>query len=270
MKEFAAGTNSVLGEEVITETSGCTMPGVPEGKSGGMRRKIQIVLANTFLVAALVCSGSYVYVSQTLSQRVMNTHETANHLNSQLAYVAASEISDSTSRLGASARDPVKVRDAIADHLAINLDLNTMLESVVSTWPMIYDAAIVDANGKAILHTNPDLIGKTVPDRPDFQIVQDAKFRRQLDLVYNPPTVYEVRLPLQLNGEPFGSVRLGLSTVFLKYEITPRLRQAATFSGISILLSLLLAAGLSYIALGPTRDTGGDEHGLVALNIAHP
>ena len=68
---------------------------------------------------------------------------------------------------------------------------------------MIYDAAIVDVDGKAILHTNADLIDKTVPERPDFQIVQDAKFRQQLRLVYHPPTLYDVSMPLQLNGQDF-------------------------------------------------------------------
>jgi signal transduction histidine kinase len=253
-----------------------------------MRRKTQIVLAITFLVAALVCSFSYIYVSQILRQRVTTAHDSAAYLNSQLAYLAHNAIPDLTSTR-IDTNNPVKVRRAIADYLATNLDLNTMLLSVVGNWPMIYDAAIVDADGKAILHTNPDLVGRTVPDRPDFQIVQDAKFRRQLRLVYNPPTLYEVRMPLQLNGEPFGSIRLGVSTVFLKSEITPRLNHAVIFSGISILLSLVLAAGLSHIALGPLErisrsldsvtageaeavseeEAGRDEYGLVTLKIAH-
>jgi PAS domain-containing protein len=154
---------------------------------------------------------------------------------------------------------------------------------------MIYDAAIVDVDGKAILHTNPDLIGKTVPNRPDFQIVQDAKFRRKLHLIYNPPNVYDVRMPLELSGQPFGSIRLGIHTAFLKSEITPRLQHAVIFSGISILLSLGLAAGLSHIALGALErisrrldsvtageaeavtdeEAGRDEYGLVSLKIAH-
>jgi signal transduction histidine kinase len=164
-----------------------------------------------------------------------------------------------------------------------------MLESVVTDWPMIYDAAIVDADGKAILDTNTDLVGKPVPSRPDFQLVQDAKFRRQLRLVYNEPNLYEVQVPLRLNGELFGSIRLGISTVFLRSEITPRLKHAVIFSCMSILLSLLLAAGLSHIALGPLerinrtldsvtageadavteQDAGHDEYGLVTLKIAH-
>src|ERR1700686_1222080 len=253
-----------------------------------MRRKTQIVLAITLMVAALVCSFSYIYVWQMLRQRVTFAHDTAGFLNSQLAYLAANAIPDLTSTR-IDTNNPVKVRRAIAEYLATNLDLNTMLESVLTDWPMIYDAAIVDSDGKAILHTNPDLVGKVVPARPDFKIVQDAKFRRQLRPVFYPPTIYDARLPLQLNGQPFGSIRLGISTVFLKNEITPKLQQAVIFSGISILLSLLLAAGLSHLALGPLErisrsldsvtagdadavseeEAGHDEYGLVSLKIAH-
>ncbi len=253
-----------------------------------MRRKTQLVLAITFMVAAMVCSFSYIYVSQILRQRVTSAHDTAAFLNLQLATVAANATPDLTSTK-VDTNNPVAVRRAIAYYLGTNLDLNTELDSVVGNWPMIYDAAIVGSDGKAILHTNRDMVGKTVAIRPDFQLVQNAKFRRQLRMVYNPPTVYDVSVPLQLNGENFGSIRLGVSTVFLKSELTPRLQHAVIFSGISILLSLVLAAGLSNIALGPLErisrsldnvtagagevvneeDAGSDEYGLVTLKIAH-
>lgn len=253
-----------------------------------MRRKTQIVLAITFMVAALVCGFSYIYVSQILRQRIAYAHDTAASLESQIAYIAAKAVIPDFADTRVDTNNPAKVRRAITDYLATNLDLNTILESVVD-WPMIYDAAILDVDGKAILHTNAELINKTVLPRPDFQIVQDAKFRRQLRLIYHPPTLYDVSLPLKLNGQDFGSIRLGVSTVFLKNEITPRLEHAVIFSGISILLSLMLAAGLSHIALGPLErinrsldsvtggdtdavseeEAGRDEYGLVTLKIAH-
>jgi PAS domain S-box-containing protein len=252
-----------------------------------MRRKTQIVLAITFLVAALVCSLSYVYVSQILRQRVAYERDTANYLNSQLAHIAASEIPDFTSTRVATS-NPAKLRAAISDYLATNADLNTMMESSVGDWPMIQDAAILDGDGKAILHSTPSLIGKSIPNRPDFRIVQDAKFRRQLRLVYNPPIVYDVSIPLLFDDKPFGSIRLGVSTLFLRREITPWLQQAAIFSGVSIFIALLLAAGLSHIALGPLEQisrrldnvTAGetdpvtekkprrDEYGVVTQKIA--
>ena len=208
------------------------------------------MLAITFMVAALVCAFSYIYISQLLRQRVVTAHETAAYLDTQLAYLASNAAPDLTSTR-VDTNDPEAVRRAVIYYLGTDRDLNTMMDSIVGSVPIIYDAAIVDADGNAILHTDPDLNGKPVPNRPDFQQVVDANFRQQLKLLYNSPTVYDVRVPLQLNGEPFGSIRVGVSTVFLKNELTPRLQHAVIFFAAAILFSLVLAAGLSHIALGP-------------------
>ena len=253
-----------------------------------MRRKTKIVLAITFMVAALVLGFSYIYISELLRQRVTTARESAAQLTSNLAYLAANAAPDLSSTK-VDTTSPEAMRRAVAYYLGTDRDLNNFLESVVGTWPIIYDAAIVDSDGKAILHTNPDLVGKVVPNRPDFQTVENASFRRQFRMVYNPPTVYDVRIPLQLDGARFGSIRVGVSTVFLKNELTPRLRQAVVFSSIAILLSLILAAVLSHVALGPLEqisrsldsvtagnpesvsepESGHDEYGLVSLKIAH-
>jgi PAS domain S-box-containing protein len=252
-----------------------------------MRRRTQLVLAITFMVAALVTAFSYIYISQLLRQRITTARETAAQLTSQLEYLATNAAPDLSSTK-VDTTDPVAVRHAIAYYLSTDRDLNTLLESVVGNWPIVLDAAIVDSDGRAILHTNPDLLGKVVPDRPDFQMVQRAKFWQELHMVYNPPTVYDVRMPLQLNGAPFGSIRVGVSTVLLKSEVTPGLQRSVIFSCTAILLSLLLAAGLSRLALGPleqinrsldnvtageaevvAEDARRDEYGLVTLKIAH-
>src|SRR2546422_1687921 len=252
-----------------------------------MRRMTQIVLAITFMVTALVSAFSYIYISQSLRQRVMTAYDSSSQLTSNLSYLAANAVPDlSSTRVDTSS--PQAIRRAVTYYLGTDRDLNNFLESVVASWPIIYDAAIVDADGKAILHTNPDLIGKQVLDRPDFQLVKDANFRQQFRLIYNPPNVYDVRMPLQLDGAAFGSIRVGVSTVFLKHELTPRLQHALLFSSTAILLSLILAAGLSHIALGPlerisrsldsvtagdteavAEEAGHDEYGLVTLKIAH-
>src|SRR5262249_8407136 len=143
---------------------------------------------------------------------------------------------------------------------------------------------------KALLHTNSDLIGKALPPRPDFALVRDSNFWKQLRIVYSPAAVYEVRMPLKLSGTPFGTVRVGVSTVFLKNEVTPRLHHAIGFSSLALLVSIVLAAGLSNLALGPleqikrslekmgvddndvtppAEDESRDEYGLVTLKIAH-
>ena len=252
-----------------------------------MRRRTQIVLAITFMVAALVTGASYLYISQILQQGINTAHDTAAFLTSQLAYLASNAAPDLTStRIDTG--NPEALRRGIAYYLGTDRDLNTMLESVVGSWPTIYDAAILEADGKAILDTDPNLVGKKMEERPDFSSLQTAGFRRKLRLVYRPPTVYDVHIPLLLNGESFGSIHVGVSTVFLRNELTPKLQRALMLSAIAVLCSLILAALLSNIALGPLEhisrsldsmaqssgaevdaQAGQDEYGQVSMKIAN-
>lgn len=252
-----------------------------------MRRRTQIVLTITFMVAALVTGASYLYISQILRQGINTTHDTAAYVTSQLAYLAANAAPDlSSTRVDTN--NPAAVRRGIAYYLGTDRDLNAMLESVVGSFPTIYDAAILDADGKAILHTDPNLVGKKIAERPDFALLQNAGLRRKLRMVYNPPTIYEVRIPLLLNGEPFGSIHVGVSTIFLRNELTPRLQRQLVLSALAVLGSLILAAALSRIALGPLEHinrsldnmaegrgadlnaaTESDEYGVVNQKIAH-
>ncbi len=253
-----------------------------------MRRRTQIVLAITVMVTAIVSGASYIYVSQILGQGITTTHDNATYLTSQLAYLAANAAPDlSSTRVDTS--NPEAVHRGIAYYLGTDRDLNAMLDSVVASWPTVYDAAILDSDGKAILDTDQNLVGKKIADRPDFASLSSAGFRQKLHLIYSPPTVYEVRIPMLLNGQVFGSIRVGVSTVFLRNELTPKLQRAFVLSAIAILCSLILAAVLSRIALGPLEHInrsldsmtsgsegeaplpgeGRDEYGQVSQKIAN-
>jgi signal transduction histidine kinase len=257
-----------------------------------MSRKTIIVLGITFMVTVMVAVFSYLYISQILRQRINNAYENAALLTQQLAYVAENDVPDfSSTRLDTN--DPAAVRRALTEYLPTDLNLNNMLQSDVGNWPFIYDAAIIGIDGKALLHTNANMVGKTLAPRPDFQEVVSSRFRQQLRLVYSP-AVYNVSYPLLLNGqpfrgEPFGTIRIGVSTSFLKSELTPRLMHALYLSIASIFVSLVLAAAMSNFAFGPLEeisrnldsvsagdggafdaaDSGHDEYGLVTLKIAN-
>src|SRR5436305_14438712 len=126
-----------------------------------MRRRTQIVLAITFMVAALVTGASYLYISQILHQGINNAHDTAAFLTSQLAYLASNAAPDlSSTRIDTT--NPDALRRGVAYYLGTDRDLNTMLESVVASWPTIYDAAILDAEGQALLDTDPNFVGKKI------------------------------------------------------------------------------------------------------------
>jgi PAS domain S-box-containing protein len=252
-----------------------------------MSRKFIIVLVITTLFTALVVCFSWIYLSQLLRQRLLWADETASQLTNQMEYAASKAVPDLTSTR-VDTNNPKAMRAAITNFLQTDANLNDMLESVVGNSRIIYDAAIIDPNGVAILDTNPALNGKPVPERPRLAVLRDANFRRQLHLLYAPSTVYDVSIGLELDRHAFGSVRVGVSTVFLRNELTPKLQQAAFFSVVAIFCSLVLGAVVSNVALGPLKvisrnldsasagdllpdeeASAGDEVGLVSLKIAH-
>src|SRR6266576_1785539 len=201
-----------------------------------MSRKAIIVFVITTLITALVFGFSWIYLAQLLRQRMFEVDETASMLTRQLQYVASKAVPDlSSTRVDVT--NPAALRRAIAEYLQTDANLNDILEST----------------GIAILDTNPTLNGKSIPPRRDLIVLRDAGFRRQLRLLYNSGTVYDVSIPLQLGGQPFGSVRVGVSTVFLRNELTPRLQQAAFFCVVAIFCSLVLSAVIANVALGPLK-----------------
>src|SRR5208337_1360960 len=146
-----------------------------------MRRKIIIVLAITFMVTVMVSAFSYLYISVILRQRINNAYESASRLTQQLAYIAENDLPDlSSTRVDTN--DPVAVRRALTEYLPMDTNLLNNLESDIALWPFVYDASVVDSHGKALLHSNPQLVGKQVPARPDFHAVTGARFREQFNI----------------------------------------------------------------------------------------
>jgi signal transduction histidine kinase len=218
-----------------------------------MRRKTIIVLAITLLVTVMAAAFSYLYISEILGQQITYAYDGADRLTKQLAYFASNDMPDlSSTRIDTN--NPEAVRRALAEYLPMDTNILNNLQSDLALWPYVYDASVVDANGRVLVHTNPQLAGKPALQRPNFSLVKAARSRRQLAIVYSPAAVYDVSSPLLLNGTPFGTIRIGVSTLFLRSEIEPRLLRAVYFSIASIFVSFLLAAGVSNLALGPLKE----------------
>jgi len=251
------------------------------------RRKTIIVLTITFMVALMVAAFSYLYISQILRLRIANANETAIQLTRQLAYAVENDPPDFTST-PIDTSDHLALRRALIEYLQNDIDLNNMLQSARGSWIFVMDATIIGPDGKALLHTDTNMVGKVVPARPEFQRVLDSRFPEQIRLVYGPPAVYDVSYDLRLNGEPFGSIRIGVSPVFLKREINLKIIHSLYFSIAAVFLSLILSAGISNLALGPLEEinrnldsmagdqagftsesSNHDEYGLVTLKIAN-
>ncbi len=253
-----------------------------------LRLKTKLVLAISAMVVALVSVLSYVYVAQLMRQRMLETYTDADFVAKELINAARDALAVDLSSTKIDLNNPQEVREAIEDSLQSDPGLTSLLQSIVGYSPTIYDAAIVDTSGRALLHTDAGLQDTVVPARENFAHIRDGNFRQQLEIVYGAPRVYEIRIPIRRGDEPFGDVRVGISTVFLKNELQPQLNRALGFSTLAIFVSLILAAALSNFALRPMEAIArrldrmtageietlpekeverGDEYGVVTTKI---
>lgn len=229
-----------------------------DGGSSGrpMRLKTKLVLAISSMVFALVAIFCYLYMSHMVRQRVAEAYDSADFVAKEIRERAreASQIDLSSAFVDKS--DPQQVNAMLEEALRSDPGLNTLLQAIVGYSPTIFDAAIAGVNGHAIVDTDPSAIGAPVPQREDFETVRSGSFLQQLKVVFGTPRVYDIYLPIQREGQPFGDIRVGISTVFLKSEVQPQLRRALLFSALAVLVSLALAASVSNIALRPLEAIG--------------
>ncbi len=223
---------------------------------GQIRLKTKLVLSISGMVVALVGLFSYFYVSRMVRQRIIEAYDSADFIAKEIQESArrASQVDVGSSLV--TEADPQQVQKVLEEALKADVGLNTLLQSVIGFSPTVSDAAIADVNGRAIVHTDPSAIGTQLEERKDFQEIRNGSFTEQLKVVFGVPRVYNVYLPIQREGQRFGDIRVGISTVFLESEVQPQLRRALYFSVFAILISMMVAAGLSNIALRPLEAIG--------------
>jgi signal transduction histidine kinase len=216
-----------------------------------LRLKTKLVFAITGMVLAIVATLSTVYLSQLVHVRMQEVFDDGKFISHEIFYVARNPLETDLRDTSIDLNDPKQVEDTIEEVLQSDSGVNSLLESVISFSPAVYDAAITGIDGRALVHTSPSFVGKTLKPREDFESITKGGIWKQLKVVYGPAQVYDIRLLLTRNDIPFGEVRVGVSTVLLKNDLRPSINRALIFAGLSILFCLVLAAGLSNFALRP-------------------
>jgi signal transduction histidine kinase len=216
-----------------------------------VRLKTKLVLAISGMVVAVVATFSTIYISRTVRQALTGAYGNADFVGHEVFHLTRDALAVDLSNSKIDLDNPEAVRPAVEEALQGDPGLSSLLQSVIGYSPTIYDVSIVDASGRALLHTDADQIGKIIPRRGELIAVVDGSFRQQMEVVFGGPRVYEVRIPLERNHQPFGAIRVGISTTFLKDALQPQLKASIAFSLLAIVVSLVLAASLSNLALKP-------------------
>jgi signal transduction histidine kinase len=175
----------------------------------------------------------------------------------------------SRSILRGSRRDPEEL-------LRHDGELRGLLDASVGYSPHLLYVLIADRAGRVIVHTERSREGTVAAALPSFDaLLKESAVSRFLTL-YRAGQTYEVVLPMNLNGAPFGSIRLGLSTPLLRRELNSALRQSLALAALALPLAWLAAWALARLMLKPlrslTRQVGRLTRGefeVVPTRIAH-
>jgi len=132
-------------------------------------------------------------------------------------------------------------------------ELRSLLVSSVDYAPDILYVLLADPEGRVRLHSERGKEGG-MPDRKrDLQELLSLNPLDRYAVLYAPSQTYEASLPLRLNDRPFGSIRIGISTILLRRELTASLQRGLALAGVALAVAWLVAIALANLVLKPLR-----------------
>src|SRR5262249_33665515 len=112
-------------------------------------------------------------------------------------------------------------------------------------------ASVIDRVGTVVAASDSTLIGRPLPPSDDLEPIVKGGPSRQLQGIYSTGRTLEVRQALILRGEPFGSIRVGVSTLLMRSALSGWLTQTLIVAVVALVVAVLVAGVLSERLLRP-------------------
>src|SRR5687767_8907380 len=143
------------------------------------------------------------------------------------------------------ARDAIAAGGDPATAIRDDQGIRSILESTAAYGRTVTYAAVVDNENRAIAHSFPAAEGQNIETSENLAAILEQGTMAQIRTIYADRAL-EVSLPLELGDTPFGAIRVGLSPVLIRDELTqamrPMLVTTVLLSGAAILVGFVLAA----------------------------
>jgi signal transduction histidine kinase len=219
-----------------------------------MSLKTKLVLAITGLVFLVTAVLSLVYVSQLVHAVVQESYDTNLLGAQQIRYALQLALETGLKNQQIDPNDTVHLRNLAAEAVRNDTALTAVIESVNRYSPTVYDISIGDSKNLAFLTTGVGGEDQPLPTRTNYQHLRDSNAIELLRAVLGQAEVYDVISPLDRNGQPFASVRVGVRTTFLRSVYGPLVRTSLGLMGFALVTALLVAFLLSNLALRPMEE----------------
>ena len=219
-----------------------------------MRLKTKLVLAIATLVFLISGTLSLVYVTQLLHLAVRQSFENNRMVANQIRFALQNALETGLKDQKVDPFNPAQLRSLAAKAVRDNAALQAVVDSVNRYSLTVYDINIGDRQSSTLLSTDPENEDKPIPIRPNLSQLLDANPIQLMTIVFGPPRVFDVVVPLDRNGELFATVHVGVRTTLLLAVYKPWLEEALTLMGIALIAALVTAFVLGDRALRPMEE----------------
>jgi signal transduction histidine kinase len=200
--------------------------------------KAKQVAGVTTLVVVVVLLMSGWQMATLMRLRLEQTHAGAQLLADAIFQRAFGVVSAEPADPYAALREDGGIRSILLASIAY-----TERQNVLYT-------AVVRPNGEPIVHSSPEFEGQIMPDQEDFEPIVSAGPIDQARAVYSERR-FEVRRQILAGQEPFGVIRVGVSTLLVRDEIKEALWRAGQTAVVALVLSTIVASLLAQWMLRP-------------------
>ena len=138
-------------------------------------------------------------------------------------------------------------------YVALRTDpgLRAILESTIYG-ESVTGAAILDTLGTVIASSDTTRVGLPRDEGADLAALLDQSPVQQLRVIYSQESrTLDVRQPMVLGDEAFGSIRIGVSTLLMRQELDASLRPALVTAAVAVGVAVCVAALLAQLLVRP-------------------
>jgi signal transduction histidine kinase len=190
----------------------------------------------TAIVGVAVVALSALYVTRLTGVVLHESHARGRLLSNAILHRAREVVTGAPEPYAALQDDP---------------GLRAILESSLYG-ESVTGASILDPSGIVIAGSDPTRIGLRLDEGPDLAALAAQGALEQLRVIYSPGgQTLEVRQPMVLGDEAFGSIRIGVSTLLMRQEVNAALRPALLTAAVALAVAVLVAGLLAQLLLRP-------------------
>ena len=218
-----------------------------------MSLRTRLQLSIVALVVTVVLALSLFHIHGVVESRFRDALELANINATQVESFILQIVNEQTPSRQPPPRSDEEVESIWTEIVEQDAGLSTLLQKLVGSSPVVVEALVSGKNDRVLAGSFPSKAGRKIDSLPRFEDFEEKSLWLKLEEVLARNQDYEVTRNLGMLEQqaPLFTVRVILSSVLLRSQVMPQIRDLAAVSAVSLLLSILLAFLTSRIAYRP-------------------